>query len=946
MLTLPSAFTTAAQASGHEPIWLVELPDVLVYVSTHQLNFKRNWRIGEGISIGSGWRIGEIREPYDGRIQENGMGRLRRALDPLGQSSRVAGTQIVLLNHDNWSGTLLSKNLDNTAVRILMGWRYLAYDSYLELFRGVLDNYDTSLTAMVLDITDESLQVHRNLSTPIGSQYFPGAPVANRGKSIPILIGRNTDVTAHKIVGDAAGTLAYTLSSGASELLLNEIGAPFPPSGEITVGTETAVTYTARSYQTINGVTYLQLEGLTRGSPVTQNAGDSVTLTSVTHTHLVGYETGDVTAVRAAGVLVDSADYTVSDDASVADRTVTLIEFDSEPTEPVTVDVDGLNVDPASITNGGFETGDTTGWTNAGSGTPSVTSGAPFGTYKLEFTGSEDSYEDIYAEFATIPGRYYTIELSYKDIQPDTNLLTNGGFESGDLTGWTEDTSQISGLQAAFYTGREITNPQAGSTIRYDDVPEGNLALQVQSDGQEYISRTYAIYQDVATTIGVDYVFGFAHFGHFHQGSGEGVYKYWISKVGYKLAEHDDASIYHDTTLDPVNYGYWVEIPPVSFTAASTTTRVMLRLELLTNAAHPLPGYFDNVQLVQASSMPTSATAIRVGTPSDDDAYVDEELAQRYGWTPHSVSFLASETTTRVTLRSKWTESSAASHFDEIRLHDGGRNPADAIAYMIDTFLPDIVRDTSSFQTAYNRLSGWQFGGIFTNPGDSRALLDDMAWQCNSRLIYSSDGQLKLQVRPPTVDENLVILDTHSIVDGTFHMKRQPLEQLYTEFVLWFGRTADTTDDQPDKNFQASVSANPTTTTHPTAALDQLCLDAQTLFGLSRKLERRASMIRDLPTAHRLLKALVERHTARQYDITVRVFHQYGVHLEEGDPVGIGYSRLDNGVLWLCEVVSKEIGPTDVTVHLRTTSRLGFYEPWDFPLSFTEGVRFVEPWEA
>lgn len=281
-----------------------------------------------------------------------------------------------------------------------------------------------------------------------------------------------------------------------------------------------------------------------------------------------------------------------------------------------------------------------------------------------------------------------------------------------------------------------------------------------------------------------------------------------------------------------------------------------------------------------------------------------------------------------------------------MRLYDGGRNPADVIAYLVDTFLPDIVRDTTSFQTAYNQLTGWQFGGIFTDPGDSRARLDDMAWQCNSRLIYSTSGQLKMQVRQPSVDETVPILSADTVVDGTFRARRQSLEQLYTEYVLWFGRTTDTTDSQVDKSFQSSVSASPSSTTHPSAPLDRLCLDAQTQYSVTRKLERRADMIRDLATAHRLLKVLVERHTQRQYDISVRVFHSVGVALEEGDTVGLFYSRLDNGNLWGCEVLSKEVEPTDVALTLRTIAPLGFYEPWDFPLVFSEGIQFYEPWDA
>lgn len=364
------------------------------------------------------------------------------------------------------------------------------------------------------------------------------------------------------------------------------------------------------------------------------------------------------------------------------------------------------------------------------------------------------------------------------------------------------------------------------------------------------------------------------------------------------------------------------------------------------NGKTPVPAYLDNIQLVQASSMPTSVSGVALGTPSDPEAFAAEVLAPKYGWSPVTLSFLATEAQSRVTLRSKWVDQSAPTHFDEVRLHDGGRNPADAIAYVVDNFLPEITRDTASFNTAYSNLVGWQFGGIMADPGDSRARLDDMAWQCNSRLIYSAQGQLKMQVRVPSAGATTPILSTANIVDGTFRMQREPLQNIYTSFTLWFGRTSDTTDTQEGKSFQTSVQATTLSTTHPGAPLDRLCQAAYDAYGVSQRLERRADMIRDLSTAHLLLKALVERHTQRQYDIEVRVFHSIGVGVEEGDSVAVSYSRLYGGVLWLCKVLSKEIGPTDVALQLRTQGRFGFYEPWDFPLIFTEGQWFVEPWDA
>ncbi len=187
-------------------------------------------------------------------------------------------------------------------------------------------------------------------------------------------------------------------------------------------------------------------------------------------------------------------------------------------------------------------------------------------------------------------------------------------------------------------------------------------------------------------------------------------------------------------------------------------------------------------------------------------------------------------------------------------------------------------------------------------------------------------------------------MDEHNILDGSYRARREPIDNIYTDYKLWFGRGSCETDDQ--QGFQASVNASPESTTHPTEPLAAQCAAALGIYGSRHVLEERCDMIRDLDTAHLLLKALVNRHTRRQVDVQVRVWHEVGVALEEGDLVEVCYSRLYNGIAMLGEVLSKDIGPKDVQLVVRTIKPLGFYEPWDFPLSLTDGRTFYEPWDA
>lgn len=937
MLTLPDAFTTAVSATGHEPIWLIELGGVGRFFATHAKNFGRTWRLGEGLYLGGGWRIGERRAAYSGTIAENGLGRITQSLDDTGQSARIGNLTVELLGHGGVGLDLNTLPIDNTPVRVLMGFRDLSYPEYVQLYLGVLDNVDESLVSYLLDIVDDTLRAHRDLSQPIGSLYFPGAPASNRGKAIPILIGRNTDVEALQVIGAAAGTLALTLSSSGAELYLSELGATFPTSGEITVGTETGVTYTARSYVTINGITYLRLEGLTRGSPATQNAGDAVTLTNYVNTYLVGYETGAITAVRDDGVIVDTADYTVT--TSEADRTVTVIEFDAAPSGIVTFDADGLNVVPfTGISNGDFETGDETGWTEAGSAALTVTTGSTADSssvYKGELVGSEDSDETIYNDFATEPNTYYTLEFDYKDNHSG-NLVSNADFEDG-LTDWNVTN---------IYNGEASPQGDGGgfNSVSLRAINRGDNNFRVE------------LYQDIATSVAADYTLTFSYLGYAIFSSG-GSHVYSFTLGGWRVGSDADDDLYaeqaaSDNTWPRVTTlaGRTYREVTVNFTASTTITRITFEALGTQQSYVMFPLLVRDISLVQNTNLPTSTTTYAIGTSSDDDAYATEVLAHRYSWQRIRVAFQALTTITRLSFRSQWFDTSCASHLDNVQIRDGGRNPSDAIAYVIDEFLaPDLERDTSSFGAAFEKLSAWQFGGLLTDPGDSRARIDDMAWQCNSRITVSHTGQLKLLVRDGEPSEATVVINAGSIVDGSFRMRREPIDNVFTDYRIWFGRVSGDTDNPQDPaggGFQASVSASPTGTTHPSAQLAELCQAAHTVYGSRHVLERRADMIRDLDTAHLLLKALVERHTTRQFDIELRVFHRVGIRLEMGDYAEVYYHRVNGGQFALCEVLAKEVGAADVALRLRTVRDLGVYEPWDFPLRLIEGERFVEPWDG
>jgi hypothetical protein len=930
-----SAAWLAAAASSHvTPVLYVELVGVNTHFASRATFASPLWVADAGLIADSGAVADETRTwrtllaPF-----EQAMGRISHALDDRSNASRISGTSVQLLNQGKLSDLMDSVVLDNCAVQLSLGFEGLGPEHHLVLLRGVIDDYSWAIDALQLDVTDDSFRVHKNLSQYVGGRYFPGTPRDARGKAIPIAIGRQTNIEAIPVQGDATGTLAFAMGSGDEDLYLTEFDAPLPASGSLNIAGETSVTYSSRLAVVFNGISYLRLSGLVRGAPTSHAAGDAVTLTGHTYQYVAAYELGEVTAVRAGDALVSPASYTVTLAAEGAESPVTLIAFASKPTEPVTVDADGINVDDeAEIANGDFETGDATGWTEEGSASLAVTAGdtaSSTSTYKGELTGSEGAFEGAYAEFATIPERFYTVELRYRDSVVD-NLVTNADFADG-LTGWTLDPALL-------------VNAQASSNGLH-----AVLGAQVTELG----TFRYGLVQDVTTAVGETYTFQFA-FRPTSQYSGSGGSAFrTLTRAGWRVG----------TPTDPVAYAFqaaeeqpaysqydflgnvvaqpWRTSTPVTFVATETTTRLTIEAHGMQTQFTLLPLYVDNVQLTQTTAMPTSDTAYQLGTPADPDAYAATLLPRSYSWSRATHVFQASDTTTRLTLRSKWTQIATPSHVDNVRLLDAGRNPADAIAYVIDTYLPLMVRHTASFDDAYARLRGWQFGAYLPDPGESKALLERMADQCKSDLITTAEGETHLV----TFDEQRPTVATFTvgnIFEDTFSAHRETLDNLYTEVYVYFGLRSGASRTSPE-SYQGVTYATPDATTHPDEPLDLLCSAAQRIFRRTRRLDVFADMIRDLDTANRLLSHKVITHTTRHDEVALAT-SLAAAPVQVADMVAVSHPWLHSGQPQFCQVRERSVRGIEVSFGLRTVRQAGFYEPWEPPAMGTPVVAHHETW--
>jgi hypothetical protein len=961
MQDVTAAFAAAIAATNQIPIILVELPDCARLFATREFP-GRAWLCGEP-TTGPDIICGGDSGPYQALIAEGGLSQLSVELDLQSNTTRRSNLTVTLVNQGGLGQYLrATKILDSTPVNVLLVFDGLDYTDALLLLRGVVDNYSISWDAFTLQVLDNSFTAHRHLSVPIGGAYFPGTPRDERGQAIPILIGRQQNVQAIQVVGEAFGSLAFAIGTGDTEILLAELDAPFPPTGTISIGTETGVTYTARDFVILLGVTYLRLSGLTRPAPASQTSKAAVELTDIVYTYLVGYEVGNVTEVRENGIIVDPAEYTVTLAGSGADRDVTTITFDVARTGMITVDADGANVAvEAGFTNGGFETGDLSDWTPGTGMTATVTSGQAFeGTYKAELTGGLDTDRDLYTEFTTVVGRFYTVEFYYKDTIGDTSVLTNGSFEDGVLTPWVD---VALGAQPSY--AAVVANPS-----HYD-----NYCLKFM---QTYVARSgfwHAAYQDFPTVIGAAYSLSFdAASGQYFQRDpstawllqGVGSSSLPTSSVSLPIANVNYAyatmsyTVFDVGTMAVLAAGsfpriqsagyigrsFWKNFGPRTFTATGTTTR--LRIEgLMTQYGTPLPFpiYVDNVIVTQTTELPTTTTSYALGTPADDDLYAAGVLDHQYGWLRVTLTFQAESTTTRLTIRSRYSQSACATWLDGVRLHDGGRNPAEAIAYVIDTFLPEMTRDTESFDTAYQALLGWQFGAYLPDPGESKDLLERMAYQCKSRFLLSASGEAKLVVYDPFA-ETVASLTEEDVVEDSMTLERQSLDLVYTEFHVWYGLKTGASPNSAE-SFQAEVYATAEATTHPTAFLTERCSFASARYRRTHRLDVYADMIRDIDTAHRLLEHLVNTQTQRQDVITLRTWYAMS-HLELGDMVLLTHRLLDPNGAVACQVlgVRDDFGNGEVELVLQTVRSAGYYEPWE-PLVTTTAVTIhTEPWES
>lgn len=860
-------------------------------------------------------------EPLIARLDDGGVASITEEIDLENDSATIGQAGLKLINTSLLHDEIILSGLENTAVRIRLGiGDGLGHADMVPLFYGFLDSWQASFASMELSVVAGAFRWHRDLSAAIG-QYLPGAPDDAKSQPIPLAIGYNSGAQAIRISQDAIAKLAFAIGTSELFVLLVEANAGFPEAGTISIASETGITYTGRQFTVVNGQMYLVLTGLTRGSPSSHAANATVTLTGHTYDFLMSYDTNAVDVVREDGVVITSGFSIALHQDIGAERNVGLLRFTALPSGTITVDAESGNIEiEGAIQNGGFETGTASGWSTSGGSTSVTTGDTAEGTYKAELEGTTANVDATLSQsFATRIGQLYILEFQYRDNDTATGLIVTDGVFVNGLASWT--------------VGYLSANAVLAPVNTYELGPGIELRATADTDLIEA-----SFYQDITVVATTAYLITF--YGIKTEPSPT-IITVQIQENGVIVAEKTMGLSFVGSAFN--------------YTAGASSARIVVYIQsttyfFLTQLIRPPRAVISRIAMRAVANFGRSTSSYVLGTSGDEDAYGGRTLPRwTASWRTENILFTATDTSATIKLRSQHDNASAPepSWFDGVRLIDRGRNAIDVIRYIIQNFVPGLGIDEPSFLAAQIARSNWVFNGQFRNPGNSRALLDDLANQCACRRIEDGQGLCKLV--PVDYDTASLVygFDTSNIIANSVTIRPEPIETVFTEVYIYYGLRSGQQPGNPS-NYTAVVWATPKDTTHQEEPLNNFCAGALNTFGFANRRDVFADAIFDITTAHLLLSHIVRQRTARRYLVSWSSSELEPAYLELGDLVQINHPLLPSGIPGIVEIVRKSVILDGA--HIQFTGRFArpasVTEEWDLPTVFTLGFSVVEQWDA
>lgn len=952
MISLSASMTAALTTLADQAIAafavhiLVLIPAAGIFLSSRKRLHRGAWLCGEGLMCGdfmlcgwnyedadngifSGlWLCGEGQSSGDLLCGQEHANDLFHPLENIGQIAiqlaessgltRVSTMTVQVSNRHGWHhalGQIGYFNVHNQRALVKVGAQGTSYFDYTDVFAGVVDDIAWTPEIVTLTLTSGKFLQQRDLNYLLTEEHFPGTLDANESRAVPLLMGRLLDVETIVISSAVTGTLAFAMTSAQTFAVLNEFAAAFPATGTFTIESETGITYTSRSTITTNGVTYLYLSGLTRGgTPATHAVSQTVTLTSVAYQHLIGNEVNSVDVVRNNGTPTSS--YTFVRANQRGNRFVSYLEFSSAQ-GTVTADVNGVAFTQGNLLlNPSFETGTTANWTLESGGATTVdnTPAPALGSYQVDLTGVQGGYRALYQDVAVQPNALHTLQIYHQDQQ--ATLGTNLGFESGSFTGWTiTDTASIASVKLA---------------------PPGQEYLLCR-DGSYYAdflaSGTVTLYQDVTVSNATQYVFTFWYqqrntgYGVFHQ---RGTIKFSLGTTTNAGAYVDQGAL-TDTLTNDQDLGYQQAAPSV-FTTTSTTLRITFSIICATEISGSgqvpstvMHARLDALSLQLGSGQDTSYGALQIGTTGTPGAYVDTALPLIYAWQPAEYTFTPTASPVRISLRGAYTGTSTPTHFDNCSLVQNSStlqsaapmSPGAAIAYWMDTLVPNMHYDKECFDLVDQTLVNYRLSGYVSAPGDSDTFLATLAEHASCFLVENSVGEMCLILKPtPGAGTPVFTLTRETNIFG-IALESAPSDDAYTHYVVRYGQKVRGTTGTGD-NALGTVYCDPDKTSHPLGStLTSLCKALLTTDQREITYSVYMPYLNDLETAHEFLRRKVRIHaTRRQYDVMIQA-NFTAIPVEIGDIVQVEDDILpypsQKGIGW---VRAKTLNLADGTINL------------------------------
>jgi hypothetical protein len=309
-----------------------------------------------------------------------------------------------------------------------------------------------------------------------------------------------------------------------------------------------------------------------------------------------------------------------------------------------------------------------------------------------------------------------------------------------------------------------------------------------------------------------------------------------------------------------------------------------------------------------------------LGTTTTPDLYASQSLASSLSWSLLQQRFTATDTTTRVTLRSQYPADPQPSYFDAmtVTLGGGGLNPAEAIRTVIETFLPTASVNAQAFLEAQATLLAWQFSGSSAVVTDVDSLLERLAQQCGSLLLKDPEDQYTLI---PLVETRPTVFEfaTHNIITPTMSRESSPQDAIVTEVYVHYGVRTGGNSSASDFTSVAYVTPFATSITDA-AGLQTKCRVARAVYGKDQRLDLYCEWIQDVTTAELLVAWAVERYTTSPDVVRFSTWLD-ALPVTMGSMIAVRHPVLQyGGARALAEVIGWQFQPQQMQVEL--TARL------------------------